>query len=410
MNEPSIFERADKTMPLDTVHYVDWEHNGRVDRRKADHREIHNVLGMENVHATHDGLLALQPDIRPLVLTRAAYAGTQRYAATWTGDNAASWNQARISIPQIMNLGVSGYAFAGADVGGFRGSPTPELLTRWMELGAFTPFYRNHGEVGSRNREPWVDGAEQEAIRRKYIETRYKLLPYIYTSMEETSRTGVPPMRPLFMEFPEVPILAGYDQAFMLGNDLLVAPKVYEFAKPYLAPMPRTDWYDYWTGEKVTGAREFMGVKVVDVDPPLDTLPVYVRAGAIIPQQPVVQHVEEAPAGPLEVRVYAGADCRGDLYSDDGNTNAYLRGEFVRVHFTCEVSGKSVKVNVGAPEGPYKPWYQEVQVVVYGTGGQTKEVVVDGKPVTGWKLKGGGVALPPFAWNRTAHSVEVRAQ
>ncbi|HET7439840.1 MAG TPA: TIM-barrel domain-containing protein, partial [Terriglobales bacterium] len=193
MNEPAVFERADKTMPLDTVHSVEG--------RSTDHREVHNVFGMENVRGTYEGLLRLQPDTRPFVLTRAAYAGAQRYSSTWTGDNSSTWNHMRISIPQILNLGLSGFGFNGADVGGFRGSPPPDLLTRWMELGAFTPFYRNHGEKDSRNREPWVDGSEQEAIRRKYIETRYRLLPYIYTGMEETSRTGIPFMRPLFLDF-----------------------------------------------------------------------------------------------------------------------------------------------------------------------------------------------------------------
>jgi alpha-glucosidase len=136
MNEPAVFDPPTKTMPLDTVHYVE--------DRKTDHREIHNVFGMQNVRATNDGLLKLQPDVRPFVLTRAAYAGTQRYAATWTGDNPASWNHMRLSLSQLMGLGVSGYSFVGDDIGGFNGSPTPELLTRWMELGAFNPIYRNH--------------------------------------------------------------------------------------------------------------------------------------------------------------------------------------------------------------------------------------------------------------------------
>jgi alpha-glucosidase len=393
MNEPALFERADKTMPLDIVH--------RVDRRKTDHREIHNVYGMENVHGTYEGLLRLQPDLRPFVLTRAAYAGAQRYAATWTGDNSSMWNHMRISIPQILNLGLSGFAFAGADVGGFRGSPTPELLTRWMELGAFNPFYRNHGEKNSRFREPWVDGPEHEAIRRKYIETRYRLLPYIYTEMEESSRTGIPLMRPMFLEFPGDPALSTNDEEFMFGDSLLVASKVWEFTAPYEITFPQGDWYDYWTGGKVSGGKK------IKVDPPLDTLPVYVRAGAIIPQQPVVQYVGEPPKGPLQVRVYSGPDCRGDLYMDDGSTLAYQRGEFSRVRFTCEAAADHLQINVSSPQGPYRPWFNDVQVIVYGARGDVGQVSLDGKPLPNWKVEGGTITLPAFAQASQGHEISV---
>jgi alpha-glucosidase len=398
MNEPSVFFRPDKTMPLDV--------QSDVSGRTADQREIHNVLGMENVHATHDGLVALQPNIRPLVLTRAAYAGTQRYAATWTGDNTSSWDHMRISIPELINLGLSGFAFVGDDIGGYRGGPTAELLTRWMELGAFNPFYRNHAEKGSRNREPWVDGPEHEAIRKKYIEQRYRMLPYIYTSMEESSRTGVPLMRPLSLEFPDDPLLPLYDEGFMFGNDLLVAPKVRTFTKPYFVPMPKFEWYDYWTGLKFKPDKELLGERGIEVDPPLDVLPVYVRAGAIIPQQPVVQHVEEQPQGPLEVRVYPGPDCHGELYQDDGNTLNYLKGEFVRVHFNCEAAAGQVNVSVSAPEGTYKPWFQQMQIVVYGIP-KPSAVTVDGNSVTNWTGDGGAVRLAPFAWSGAVHSIKV---
>src|SRR5712691_11579500 len=371
MNEPAIFERPDKTMPLDTVHSVEG--------RKTDHREIHNVFGMENARATYEGMLRLEPDLRPFVLTRAAFAGAERYAATWTGDNSSTWNHMRISIPELLNLGLSGYAFVGDDIGGFNGSPTPELLTRWMELGAFNPIYRNHATKGSRNREPWVDGPEHEAIRKKYIETRYRLLPYIYTSMEETSRTGIPLMRPMFLGFPNDPALGSNDDEFMFGDSLLVAPRIWEFVTAYDVALPEGDWYNYWTGEKIPGG------KVINVDPQLDTLPVYVRAGTIFPQQPVVQNVDESPRGPLELRVYAGPDCSGDLYADDGNTLAYQRGQFLRVHFTCEATPDHLDVKMSAPEGPYRPWFKDMQVVVYGGNALVRELTVDAKRVTGWR-------------------------
>jgi len=187
---------------------------------------------MENARATYEGLRRLQGDERPFVLTRAAYAGAQRYAASWTGDNSSTWNHLRMSIPNLLNLGISGYPLVGDDIGGFNGSPTAELLTRWLELGAFNPIYRDHTMKGSADQEPWVHGPEHEAIRRRYIELRYQLLPYLYTGIEEASRTGIPLMRPLFLEYPETASLAGNDSEFLFGRDLLVAPKVWDMIDP----------------------------------------------------------------------------------------------------------------------------------------------------------------------------------
>jgi alpha-glucosidase len=392
MNEPAVFVYPAKTMPLDTVHSVEG--------RKTDHREIHNVLGMENARGTYEGLLKLQPDLRPFVLTRAAYAGAQRYAATWTGDNTASWNHLRLSIPQLTNLGLSGYAFVGDDIGGFNGSPTPELLTRWMELGVFNPIYRNHAAKGTRDREPWVDGPEHEAIRKKYIETRYRLLPYIYTGMEEASRTGVPLMRPMFMEFPTETALATNGEEYMFGAGLLVAPKVWPFLGPYDVILPKGDWFNYWTGEKVAGGR------TIPVEPPLDTLPVYVRAGTILPQQPVVQNVDETPKGGLELRVYPGPDCHGDLYADEGNTLAYQRGEFLRAHFTCAAEPDHVNVHFSKAEGPYRPWFKDVQLTVYGAG-RVRDVSMDGKPTKNWTIQAGTVTLEGIPWTGVPHDVQI---
>lgn len=370
MNEPAIFERADKTMPLDTVHWVEG--------RKTDHREIHNVFGMENARATQEGLLRLEPNLRPFVLTRAAFAGAQRYAATWTGDNSSTWNHMRISIPQLLNLGVSGYAFVGDDIGGFNGSPTPELLTRWMELGAFNPIYRNHGTKGSRNREPWVDGPEHEAIRRHYIELRYQLLPYIYTSMEETSRTGIPLMRPMFLEFPDQKDFESTDTEFMFGPDLLVAPKVNEFVGPYDVKFPGGVWYDFWTGQRVTG-------KTLSVDPGLDSVPVYVRGGAVLPEQPIVQNTAEVPQGPLRLMVYPGPGCQGSLYQDDGNTLNYTRAQFLRMHFGCDVGPGRFEFSASIRPASYPAWWKAIETVFFGTEKSPREIAVNGRVIHDWR-------------------------
>lgn len=211
MNEPAIFQTPTKTMPLDVVHRMD-------DGTTLPHAAIHNVYGMQNVRATYEGVRRLLPTERPFVLTRAAYAGTERYAATWTGDNSSTWNHLKMSTPMLLSMGISGYGFVGDDIGGFAGSPQADLLTRWFEVGAFNPIYRDHTAKGTLDQEPWVHGPEQEAIRRRYIALRYSLLPYTYTYVEEMSRTGIPLMRPLFLDYPKAEELYGDDRDFLWGR------------------------------------------------------------------------------------------------------------------------------------------------------------------------------------------------
>jgi alpha-glucosidase len=381
MNEPAVFERADKTMPLDNRHRVDW--GGTLP-----HSAVHNVFGMENARATYEGLLRLRPNDRPFVLTRAAYAGAQRYAASWTGDNTSSWNHLRMMTPTLLNLGLSGYPLVGADIGGFAGSPPPDLLTRWLELGVFTPIYRDHTTKGTLDQEPWVHGPEQEAIRRRYIELRYRLLPYIYTGVAETARTGIPLMRPVFLEYPQDErFYTEQDTAFLpeylFGRDFLVAPRVTEMLDPLEIDLPAGSWYDYWTGAKLAGGTD------IKVNPPLDTLPLYVRGGAIIPQQPVVQYTSQKPDGPLELRVYPGDDCRGSLYLDDGVSFAYQKGNYLRVNYTCEAMPGTVKVKISAPEGTFVPWWSQVRVQVFGVPTSPTEVSSGGTGVSGWKYDAG---------------------
>ena len=362
MNEPAIFLTPTKTMPLDVVHHPDW---GGV----ATEREIHNVFGMLNTEGTWGGLTKLRPNIRPVVLTRATYAGGGRFATTWTGDNSSTWNHMRISIPMLLNLGVSGFPMVGDDIGGYRGAPTAELLTRWIELGAFNPIFRDHTEKDSPDQEPWAHGPQQTAIRRKYIELRYRMLPYIYAAADDMSRTGIPMMRPLYLEYPREEDLATNSSEFLWGPDILVAPKVENFLMPYEIKLPPGEWYDFWTGKKAPGWRppeQQGGVATLKIDPPLDVLPVYVRAGAIIPEQPLIQSTRETPQGPLELLVYPGPDCQGTLYADDGNTLNYQKGEYLRQSVTCDATAGGITVKLAAPEGSYVPWWKELKVSVAG--------------------------------------------
>jgi alpha-glucosidase len=361
MNEPSVFETPTKTMPLDVVHRLD-------DGSTLDHRAVHNVYGMENARATHDGLLKLRPDERPFVLTRAAYAGTERYAATWTGDNSATWNHIYMSVPMIMSLGLSGYSFVGADVGGFAGSPPVDLLTRWYELGVFYPMYRDHAAKGTADHEPWANGPEQEAIRKRYIELRYRLLPYIYTAIEETSRTGLPLMEPLFLEYPDAQEFYGEDRTFLFGHDFFVAPVITEKVDAEDVHLPPGDWYDFWTAEKHSYQEQ------ISLHPALAETPLYVRGGAIVPMQPVVQSTNEKPDGPLELRVYPGNDCHGALYQDDGLTFAYQEGNFLRVDYTCQILPRSLTVSSNIETNAYQPWWNNTQLKIYGELSEPKEV------------------------------------
>ncbi len=395
MGEPSIFDSPTKTMPLDVVHRIDEQ---GFTKRTATHAEIHDVYGMENSRATYEGLRAVDPDLRPFVLTRATYAGGQRYAATWTGDNSSSWNHLRMTTPMLENLGLSGFAFAGADVGGFAGTPSPELLTKWLEIGAFQPIDRDHTETGTGDQEPWAGGSEQEAIRRRYIEARYRLMPYLYTLTEEASRTGLPVVRPLFFEFPDaapdrhpIDIDVNASGEFLLGRDLLIAaPAFPDELDRYQVEFPSPDWYNYWTGEKVAKPKSAGQVQsptavaasqpplAISIQPEIDTLPVFVRGGSILPIAPLVQSTNEVPQGPLTLRVYAGADCNGTLYQDDGRTYGYQHGNFLRMKFDCQIGSDGFHLNIGPHEGSYPAWWKNVQIEIYGWSPEKKIILVNG--------------------------------
>lgn len=389
MNEPSVFDGPGKTMPLNTVHRI--EEPGFT-TRTATHAEIHNVFGLENARATYEGLLKLRPDERPFVLTRATFAGGQRYGFTWTGDNSATWNHLRLATQMVLNLGISGIAYSGADVGGFNGSPPPALLTRWVELAAFSPFCRDHATKGSLPHELWNNGLDQEAVRRRYIETRYRLLPYFYALADESSRTGLPLMRPVFLEFPEVfapgaGVFDHLDTEFMLGPSLLIAPPPFaEMVEDYAVSFPTGSWYDFWTGEKAavqSPATPIAGTnsrfpEPRKIHPQLEMMPVYVRGGRILPMQPLIQSTDDTPVGPLEVRVYPGPDCSGDIYFDDGHTLAYQRGDYLRQTLTCQSDATSMRIRFHAREGSHVPWWKFMEVVIYDWPSAHAEAKVSG--------------------------------
>ncbi|MDE2159702.1 MAG: DUF5110 domain-containing protein, partial [Burkholderiales bacterium] len=378
MNEPSVFDGPASTLPLDLVHRID---EPGFAPRQASHAEIHNVYGLLNSRATYEGLLKLRPDERPFVLTRASYAGGQRWAATWTGDNSSSWDQLNLATSMLVNLGLSGFAYAGDDIGGFAGAqPSPELLTRWFEVGAFQPIFRDHADNAKPAQEPWVGPARDLEIRRRYVEARYRLLPYLYALADEASRSGLPIMRPVFLEFPRAVAASarrnlGVRDQFMLGPDLLVAPApTGESPAPYTVQLPGPGWTDYWSDARVSGDR------VVET-PTLERLPVYVRPGAIIPRQPLVQSTSQTPSGPLEIAVYPGPDCAGTLYDDDGISLAYRRGDYLRQRLRCTAAPGALTLDFAAREGRHRPWWHSIEVVVHGWDGAAPQATLDGRPV-----------------------------
>ena len=350
MNEPALFVK-DKTFPEDVQHRLD-------DGTSAAHTLVHNAYGSLNARATYEGVRRLRPHVRPFILTRAASAGAQKYAASWTGDNPADRSHLAVTIPQLLNLGVSGYPFNGADVGGFVGCPDAELFAEWMELGALQPFFRNHSAKEACRREPWLFGSAIEARARAAVEQRYRLLPYLYTLFEEASRTGVPVMRPLWLEYPNDATVSDVQDTYLLGSDLLVAPKLVSGAGPYRVTLPAGDWYDTETSARVAG-----GVRDVSASA-TRSVRLFARAGAIIPEAPVVRNTHEPAQGPLLLTVWPGPDCSGSLYLDDGQSFAFESGKSRRLQLSCESAEASISVQ-SSSRGGYPPWWKTLSVVIH---------------------------------------------
>lgn len=371
MNEPSVFDVPTKTMPLEMKHDAD----GHI----LDHAEFHNVYGMEMIRGTYEGLRRLNPQERPFVLTRDGYAGVQRYSASWTGDNVSSWTHLAMAIPMCLNFGLSGQPFVGPDIGGFVGNPTGEMFTRWLQYGALLPFCRVHTETGSKEQEPWSYGAVLEAINKKSIELRYKLLPYLYTQFRASSLNGLPIMRPLMLEFPSDTSTYRIESEFMIGSELLVVPIVIEGAVSRDVYLPGGSWYDFWTKKKIEGG------KWMKIDAPIDHLPLYVKAGSVIPMQQVVQFTDQAPVDPLTYEVYLAENAAGTLYEDDGISFGYQKGNFRIVNVTVTAVPEGWKIEQSAPEGNFQISDRSVVFTLHGIDKKPLSVFVGGKKTSSVK-------------------------
>ncbi len=327
MNEPSVFGVPTKTMPEDV------QHRGA---GGGPHKKFHNAYGMFMAQASHEGLAAARPDRRPFVLTRSNHIAGSRFAATWTGDNQALWEDLRWSITMTLNLGLSGQPFSGPDIGGFAGNPTPELFTRWFELGAYLPFCRGHGHKHDCRKEPWSFGPEAEAHVRAALERRMRLMPYLYTLFRSAEVHGHPIVRPLFFADPRDAALRAIEDCFLLGGDLLVAPVTEPGQTTKHVTFPGVGWYLFPSGGPMLLDRK------MNVSAPLGSTPVFARAGSIVPEGPLREFTMPSLHEPITLHVFLDAKGRatGRLYEDDGESNAHLRGEFRDTHYVAQLDGR----------------------------------------------------------------------
>ena len=354
MNEPSVWGQA---FP-DIVVFND---NGYV----ADHKKIHNVYALEEAKATHDEFLKFSPNKRHFMLTRAGFSGIQRYSAVWTGDNVSDVEHLRLALSMPLEMGLSGVPFTGSDVGGFVGVPSPQLYTRWMELGAFTPFFRGHSAINQKDKEPWAFGFKVERNVRNVIELRYKLLPFLYNEFHNASVTGLPIMRPMFLDFQNDDECYSYDaqEQFMIGKNLLVAPVLDDnsvYKKLYL---PEGKWIDWWT-EKV-----YEGGQWIVVNAPAGTIPLFIRGGGIIPMQKVLQYTDQEKITELKFRIFPSASGEYELYRDDGISYDYKKGGYSITKITTGQRADSGNISIEKTYDHYKSGINDYLLEVLNTSG-----------------------------------------
>lgn len=331
VNEPQISNTPTGTMPEDNKHL------GGDKIPAGPHLKYHNVYGYLMVKASREGIMKARPQNRPFILTRSNFLGGQRFAATWTGDNASWESHMTMSVPMILTLGLSGQPFSGADVGGFLFNPDADLFGRWMALGAFYPFSRGHACAGTINKEPWAFGQKVEDVSRMALERRYVLLPYYYTLLHEASETGMPIMRPVFFADPKDTLLRAEEQAFLIGENLLVVP---EWAQN--PALPKGIW------------RNLSLIPGDDKDSYQAKLKI--RGGAIIPTGKIIQNTNEKSLDPLPLLVCLDekGEAHGTLYWDEGDNWSFKDGNYSFQHFTAiRTADNKVQVKITQKKGKY---------------------------------------------------------
>jgi alpha-glucosidase (family GH31 glycosyl hydrolase) len=338
-----------------------------------------------------------RPNERPYALHRNGYAGMQRYGSfLWSGDVYSKWETLKTHIPIALNTALSGIPYWGTDIGGFVPTPefTAELYLRWFQFGAFCPLFRCHGrtwklrlpwgwntgdpgpvEINNYNGAAIPDGSQLhdtrvEPICRKYLELRYRMLPYLYSVVRECATTGMPIMRALWLHFPDDPKAVECGDEYLWGKSILVAPVVEKGVTTRKIYLPRSTWYDFWTGERIEGGREI--TRPVD----LETMPLYVRAGSIVPLGPVKQFVAEKVDEPLSLTIYPGADASFLLYEDDGSSFNYRKGEWIGIRMNWNDASKKLRLELAPGSRMLSP---QPKPIVAGMGAATRNISFTGK-------------------------------
>jgi alpha 1,3-glucosidase len=399
MNEPSVFNGPETTMPKDNLHFGGWEH-----------RDVHNIYGMTYHNATYQALLSRskaeeKSPRRPFVLTRSFFPGAQRVGAMWTGDNLADWSHLGAALPMILNQGVAGFPFAGADVGGFFGNPSKELLTRWYQAGAFYPFFRGHAHIDTRRREPYVAGEPHTGIMTQALRLRYALLPAWYTAFHEASVNGTPIVKPNWWVHPSDEGGFALDDQMYIGNTgLLMKPVVVEGGSSvniYLGDdTPYFDYFDY---------KVYKGKGGHKVEAPLEKIPLLMRAGHIFPRKERARRssaLMKADPYTLVLVLGSSGDAEGDLYVDDGESFDYKQGAFIHRKFKFERASSTVVSVDAAPEhGKLYEQYAKTMTKI-----RVEKIVVVNAPDE-WKdsktvavSEGDGKeSKVDFTWNKGGH-------
>ncbi|QXJ37784.1 Alpha-xylosidase [Parageobacillus caldoxylosilyticus] len=350
-------------------------------------QKVHNIFALE----MHKSLALAHeqncPERRLFIMSRSGWAGSQRYGVgVWSGDVESTWTDLKKQLSVALSMSLVGLPLWNSDIGGFKGNePSPELYVRWIQFGAFTPIMRPHG--AHQNREPWAFGEETEKIVKNFIEWRYRFLPYIYSCAFETYRTGIPYMRPMVMEVPEDLNCTEICDQFFIGSNLLVAPVLEEGATSRKVYLPEGLWYDVWTWQSVEGGR------TIEADAPLDRIPIYAKAGSIIPTLPVMQHAEERSWDKMTIIVYPGRNGEFLLYEDDGKTTAYKRGEYRTMSFSQKNLDGKIIVNIGAGTGSYPESVEQRTYHILIPGVTASEVRMNGKSVHSIKQEEGCLAF-----------------
>ncbi|MDT3403675.1 glycoside hydrolase family 31 protein [Mucilaginibacter terrae] len=345
------------------------------DGRNVSHLQGHNVYGLEMARASYEGYLKASGNKRPFMLTRAGYAGLQRYTAIWTGDNRAEEDHMLLGVRLLSSLGLSGVAFTGMDIGGFTGNPNVALYSRWMQIGAFSPYFRNHTAVNTKSAEPWAFGEEALEISRNFINLRYRLLPYLYSTFYEATQNGHPVVRSLAIDYTFDPKIyeTQFQNQYGFGNSFMVAPfgGVDSFGAVYF---PEGNWYNLYTDEQISGKQE----KLTRVS--INKLPVFVKESSIVPMQSLIQSTAEKPTDTLTLHIYKGNRNNNFVYyEDDGESYDYEKGSFYKRLMTYNAAAKQIVLNEA--QGNRASKFKYIKVQLHGFDGKEK-VTVNGRSVS----------------------------